>query len=99
MRRILVESARARIAAKRGGNREQASVDPDQLAAPPTRPQDDLLELDRALEKFISVDPVKANLVKLRYFAGLTLAEAAVALGLAHNTADRYWAYAKAWLH
>jgi RNA polymerase sigma factor (TIGR02999 family) len=84
MRRILVENARQRRQLKRGGDR--ARVDHD------------LLALDEALEKLAANDPVKAELVQLRIFSGLTLAEAAKVLGLSTSTADRYWAYARAWL-
>jgi RNA polymerase sigma factor (TIGR02999 family) len=99
MRRILVEEARRRQALKRGGNRRRERVDPDHLARPADgRPTDDLLALDDALNKLAAEDPSKAELVKLRYFAGLTLAQASQALGISHNTADVWWAYAKAFL-
>ncbi|HEV3257930.1 MAG TPA: ECF-type sigma factor, partial [Gemmataceae bacterium] len=62
-------------------------------------PSDDLLAIDEALNKLAAKDPVKADLVKLRYFAGLTIEQAARALGISATTADRYWAYARAWLH
>ena len=62
-------------------------------------PSDDLLALDEALEKLSRRDKVKADLVKLRFFAGLTLTQAAQVLGISHNTADLYWAYARSWLH
>jgi RNA polymerase sigma factor (sigma-70 family) len=71
-------------------------LDDAQPAAPET--DDDLLALDEALEKLAAKDPAKAQLVQLRVFAGLTLAEAAAILGLSTSTADRYWAYARAWL-
>ena len=96
MRRILVENARRRHRLKRGGNRGRVDLDAAQPAAPET--DDDLLALDEALEKLASKDPVKAQLVQLRVFAGLTLAAAAEILGLSISTADRYWAYARAWL-
>ena len=99
MRRILVEDARRRGALKRGGNRRREALDPDQLAGPgDARPTEDLLALDDALNKLAVEDPPKAELVKLRYFAGLTLAQASEALGISHNTADNWWAYAKAFL-
>ncbi len=96
MRRILVESARRRHRLKRGGDRVRVDLDAAQPAAPET--DDDLLALDEALEKLAARDPVKAQLVQLRVFAGLTLADAAEVLGLSTATADRYWAYARAWL-
>jgi RNA polymerase sigma factor (TIGR02999 family) len=98
MRRILVEAFRRKHAQKRGGDAEREPLADDHLVAPP-RPHDDLLALDEALNKLAAKDPPKAELVKLRYFAGLTLAEAAQAMNISTNTADRYWAYAKAWLH
>jgi RNA polymerase sigma factor (TIGR02999 family) len=96
MRRILVENARRRHRLKRGGGRGRVDLDDAQPAAPET--DDDLLALDEALEKLAQNDPVKAQLVQLRVFAGLTLAEAAEILGLSISTAERYWAYARAWL-
>jgi RNA polymerase sigma factor (TIGR02999 family) len=96
MRRILVEGARRRHRLKRGGHRARVDLDAAQPAAPET--DDDLLALDEALEKLAAKDPVKAQLVQLRVFAGLTLSEAAEVLGLSTSTADRYWAYARAWL-
>jgi RNA polymerase sigma factor (TIGR02999 family) len=97
MRRILVESARRKRAARRGGGRQRLDLDRADPAAP-ERP-DELLALDEALDKLAAKDPVKAELVKLRYFAGLTMDEAAAALGVSVATAHRYWAYARAWLH
>jgi RNA polymerase sigma factor (TIGR02999 family) len=96
MRRILVESARRRHRVKRGGNRARVDLD----AADPAAPEidQDLLALDEALEHLAAKDPVKAELVQLRVFAGLTVAQAAEVLGLSTATADRYWAYARAWL-
>ena len=96
MRRILVESARRRHRLKRGGHRVRVDLDAVQPAAP--QRDDDLLALDEALEKLAARDPAKAKLVQLRVFAGLKLAEAAEVLGLSTSTADRYWAYARAWL-
>jgi len=97
MRRILVESARRKATQKRGGEGERVKLDPERFAAP-DRPED-LLALDEALTKLAARDPRKAKLVELRYFAGLTLDEAAAALGVSAATADRDWAFARAWLY
>ena len=97
MRRILVENARRKKRAKHGGKGRRmdlATVDP---AA--DGPSEDVLALDEAIEKLGREDPETAQLVKLRYFAGLTVPEAAQALGLALRTAEREWAYARAWLY
>jgi RNA polymerase sigma factor (TIGR02999 family) len=96
MRRILVENARRRRSLKRGGGQVRHDLDDLQLAAP--EPLEDLLALDDALNRLTVVDPVKAELVKLRYFAGMTIEEAADALGISSATAKRYWTYARAWL-
>jgi RNA polymerase sigma factor (TIGR02999 family) len=96
MRRILVESARRRRSGKRGGDRERQELDAEQLAAPETR--EDLLALDEALNRLAAANPEAANLVQLRYFAGLSLPEAAESLGISARTAGRVWAYARAWL-
>jgi RNA polymerase sigma factor (TIGR02999 family) len=97
MRRILIDRARERQAQKRGGGRRRADLDPDRLAAPER--SDDLLALDDALTRLAGKDARKAKLVELRYFAGLTLDEAAAVLGISPATADRDWAFARAWLH
>jgi RNA polymerase sigma factor (TIGR02999 family) len=97
MRRILVENARRKRGPKHGGNLKRQDLDEAALAAPDL--PDDLLELDAALDKLARIDARKAELVKLRFFSGLTVAEAAQALGIAPSTADRDWAYAKAWLY
>jgi RNA polymerase sigma factor (TIGR02999 family) len=96
MRRILVENARRKGSSKRGGDRARADYDVNQLAAPEIR--EDLLALDEALNQLAKADPQAARLVQLRYFAGLTLGEAAKVLGVSPRTADRLWAYARAWL-
>jgi RNA polymerase sigma factor (sigma-70 family) len=96
MRRILVEAARRKRRIKRGGDREREPLEEDQIAAPEV--DGDLIELDAALEKLQAKDSRKAELVKLRYFAGLTQQQAAEALGISVATADRDWAYARAWL-
>jgi RNA polymerase sigma factor (TIGR02999 family) len=98
MRRILIERARRKRSRVHGGGRRRQELQPgaDAVAAP--EPDDDLLALDAALAKFAERDPLKARLVELRYFAGLTGAEAADILGISPSTADRHWAYARAWL-
>jgi RNA polymerase sigma factor (TIGR02999 family) len=95
MRRILVEQARHKKSAKAGGQIQRVEL-PDELAAPSR--DVDLIALDEALVKLADQDGRKAELVKLRFFAGLTLREAADALGIAESTADADWAYAKSWL-
>ena len=97
MRRILVENARRKRTQKHGGNLVRRTLED----LPQDTPElgDDLLALDEALEKLAKEEPVKAELVKLRHFAGLTVDEAAEALNISPATADRYWAYARAWLH
>jgi RNA polymerase sigma factor (TIGR02999 family) len=97
MRRILVERARKRGRLKRGGDRQRLDLDALQLAVPEVA--DELLALDEALADLALKHPDKAELVKLRYFAGLTVAEAAQALGISTSTADRHWTYARAWLY
>jgi RNA polymerase sigma factor (TIGR02999 family) len=96
MRRILVENARRKRAEKHGGQLERQDLDGVDLAAPAL--SDDLLALDESLAKLEAEDPVKAQLVKLRYFAGLTEEDAANALGISYTSAQRYWHYAKVWL-
>ena len=97
MRRILVERARKRGRLKRGGDRQRLDLDALQLCGPEVA--DELLALDEALAELARKHPDKAELVKLRYFAGLTIAEAAQALGISTSTADRHWTYARAWLY
>ena len=96
MRRILVDQARTRRALKRGGGAVRVDVEPDRLTAP--TPDDELLELDEALSRLAESHPEHAALVKLRYFAGLSADDAASALGISPSTADRRWAFARAWL-
>ena len=96
MRRILVEQARKRGRLKRGGDRQRLDLDALQISVPDVA--DELLALDEALTEFARKHPDKAALVKLRYFAGLTVADAAQALGISTSTADRHWTYARAWL-
>lgn len=97
MRRILIDQARHKQSQRRGGGRQRQDIEHQQIAA--AEPSLDVLAVNEALERFEQVDPLKANLVKLRYFAGLTIPQAADALGISSTTADRYWAYARAWLH
>jgi RNA polymerase sigma factor (TIGR02999 family) len=96
MRRILVDHARRKQADKRGGG--MTRHDADALPATSAEPPEDLIALDAALDKFAAVEPQKAELVKLRYFAGLTIEQAADALGISPATAKRHWAYSRAWL-
>ena len=97
MRRILVEQARKRARLKRGGDRRRLDLDALQLSVPEAG--DELLALDEALDEFSHKHPDKAALVKLRYFAGLTVDEAAQSLGISTSTADRHWTFARAWLY
>ena len=97
MRRILVESARRKNRLKHGGNLDRVDVE---LADLPTRMgADDLIALDEALQRLQQQDPVKARLVTLRFFAGLTIEQASEVLGISRVTAFRYWTFARAWLH
>jgi len=96
MRRILIDHARAKAAGKRGGAGRRVDLDPASFAAP-DRP-DDLLALNEALDLLERVEPEVAALVKLRYFASLTIPQAAAALGVSPRTADAWWAFARAWL-
>ena len=97
MRRILIERARRRGRLKHGGDFDR--VDLDDVASSSDEGQSALIDLDGALTKLESVHPDKAALVKLRYFSGLTSDQAAQALGISPATADRHWAYARAWLY
>jgi RNA polymerase sigma factor (TIGR02999 family) len=96
MRRILIEAARRKGGPERGGRHARRDLDPDH-PAPPDR-ADRLLALDAALDRLAAAEPRAAEVVKLRYFAGLTVPEAAAALGISPRTADGDWAYARAWL-
>ena len=96
MRRILVEQARRRHAAKRGGARQRVELSEADLAT--AMPDDELLALNDALEQFATVDPAAAKLVQLRFFAGLNMSEAAQALGMSVRSAHDLWAYARYWL-
>jgi RNA polymerase sigma factor (TIGR02999 family) len=96
MRRILVENARRKRGPKQGGGRRRVEVELDNLLAPAAPV--DLLALDEALNRLAQEAPVRAELVKLRFFAGMTMPDAAQALGISLATAERYWTYARTWL-
>lgn len=97
MRRILIEAARRKQGLKRGHGHHRVATDLDRLTASPDDPA--LLDLDEALTTLAAESPVRAELVKLRFFAGLTMPEAAAALGVSLATAERYWAYARTRLY
>jgi RNA polymerase sigma factor (TIGR02999 family) len=97
MRRILVDNAKRKKSAKRGGSMEQVDLKEAEIIAPTSNV--DVIALDDALQALAAHDARKADLVKLRYFAGLTIRQAAVVLGISESTADADWAYAKSWLH
>jgi len=97
MRRILIERARSRLAAKRGGGAQRLDADEMEIACP-IEDDDALLRLHEALDKFSAVDARKAELVNLRFFVGMSYQEAAAVLGVAVPTAKQWWAYARAWL-
>jgi RNA polymerase sigma factor (TIGR02999 family) len=97
MRRILVDGARRKQSLKGGGRQRRVPL--EEAISLNEQPAEDLLALDEALNRLAQEDPVKAELVKLRYFAGLTVEQTAEALGISRATADRYWAYAKVWLY
>lgn len=96
MRRILIDRARSKRAARHGGGQERVDIDEVEIVA--DLPADELLAVNAALDKLAGHDAQKAELVKLRYFAGLTIEEAADVLGISAPTAKRYWSYARAWL-
>ena len=97
MRRVLIEHARGRQALKRGGQGHRLDLDPQEFATTP--PEQRLAAVNEAIEQLRAVDPQAAELVMLRYFAGLSLPEAAEVLEVAPRTADRLWAFAKTWLY
>lgn len=97
MRRILIDNARRKQRLKRGGGQQRIDLNDAEPAV--ERPSDDLIALDEALARLAEIDKTKADLVKLRYFAGLTLEQAAGILNLPERTAKRYWAHARAWLY
>ncbi len=96
MRRILVENARRRACLKRGGGRARLPLEEADLQAP--APREDLLALDEALTELAATDRAAADLVQLRYFGGLSTPDAAQVLGVSTRTAERLWAFARAWL-
>ena len=96
MRRILIERARRRNSLRHGGAHGRVELEPDALVELP--PTTDLLELDEALQRLAAMDPSYGKLVELRFFAGLSIVEAAEVLGVSRATADRNWAFARAWL-
>ena len=97
MRRILVDNARRKRALRRGGDRVRHDLDQIQPAAPVL--SDDLVALSDALDKLAKEEPEKSEVVKLRYFAGLTMEQIALAMGVSLATANRHWSYARAWLY
>ena len=98
MRRILIDRARQRHAVRHGGGQQRVNIDEVDLASDAAH-DDQLIAIHEALEKFAADEPLKAELVKLRYFGGLTLEEAAAALDVPFGTAKRWWTYARAWLY
>jgi len=97
MRRILIDNARRKQALRHGGGQQRIDIDEVEIAA--FAKADELLAMNEALEKFAALDRQKAELVKLRYFVGLTIEEAAQVLGVSAPTAKRWWTYARAWLY
>ena len=97
MRRILVENARRKISVKGGGQVQRQTTDLEQIEA--NRPPDEILALHEALEILAEKDPEKAELVKLRYFVGMTIPQSAEVMGISPSAIDRHWSYARAWLH
>jgi RNA polymerase sigma factor (TIGR02999 family) len=98
MRRILVENARRKRRLKRGGGLAREAIEMSELPEPETRPDEELLLIDGALDRLAECDSNAAELVKLRYFAGFTIVQSAEILGISPRTADRLWSYARAWL-
>jgi len=96
MRRILVESARRKRSLKRGGDAQRVELTESHLVL--AAPAEEMLAVDEALDLLAAEDPMSANLVKLRYFVGMTMEEVASTLGLSQRTAERTWSYARAWL-
>jgi RNA polymerase sigma factor (TIGR02999 family) len=99
MRRILIENARRKKSIRYGAGLERADLEATGIVEPHEHVSDDIVDLDEALAKLAKRDKAKADLVKLRYFAGLTIQQAAQVLGISHATAERHWDYARSWLH
>jgi RNA polymerase sigma factor (TIGR02999 family) len=97
MRRILVDNARRKRAQRRGGGHQRVEI--PEIGSAVDENGDKVLAVNEALEKFAVLDPQKAELVKLRYFVGMTIEQAAEALGISERTAKRFWAFARSWLH
>jgi len=97
MRRLLIDNARRKRALRHGAGQARLNVEELEIAAPD--PEEEILAIDEALNKLSALDKQKAELVKLRFFAGLTIEEAAAALGISEATAKRWWVYARAWLY
>jgi RNA polymerase sigma factor (TIGR02999 family) len=97
MRRILIDKARRKKAICHGGNQQRVELDGVEIPSPGD--DDELLAVNEALDKLAAQNKVEAELVKLRYFVGMTLEEAATVLGISSRTADNYWAHARAWLY
>ena len=97
MRRILIDNARRKQARRHGGGQQRVDIAEIEVAAPGK--EQELLDMNEALEKFAGIDKSKAELVKLRYFAGLTIEESAEVLGISTPTAKRWWTYVRAWLY
>jgi RNA polymerase sigma factor (TIGR02999 family) len=97
MRRLLVENARRKQRGKHGGGRRRVSLEAAESMV--QAPSEDLLAVDEALTRLTAHDPIKAEVVKLRFFAGLTMPEIAQALDISLSTAERYWTYARTWLY
>jgi len=97
MRRILIENARRKKALRHGAGQAPLDLEQVEIAAPST--DDEMLDIDAALNKLAALDKEKAELVKLRFFVGMTIEEAAAVLGISEATAKRWWIYARAWLH
>jgi RNA polymerase sigma factor (TIGR02999 family) len=99
MRRILIDNARRKKSQRRGGDRQRIDLAKAVAVGRDDKEElDDLIALNEAVDRLSAKDKLKADLVKLRYFAGLTTKQAAEVLDISHNTADKYWAYARAWL-
>lgn len=97
MRRILVDQARRKRAERHGGGHHRTEM--PEIASALSQSEDNILLVNDALDKFAALDSQKAELVKLRYFVGMTIEQAAEALGISERTAKRHWAFARAWLH